>query len=138
MDESSARVWSTLVRSVRWRLLRYVSLFGVLVLICLVILSVLKASTPYEMALETLKTDRRIEAVFGHPIKVGWLVQGNVKTEDSGGGQASLRFSLSGPKDQGRAEVSATRTETVWRLTALTVQATKANQSWDVVAGAPP
>ncbi|HEY7368912.1 MAG TPA: cytochrome c oxidase assembly factor Coa1 family protein [Thermoanaerobaculia bacterium] len=134
MDESSARVWSALVRSVRWKILRYVSLFGVLVLICLVIHEVLKASRPYEMAVETLRTDRRIEAVFGHPIRVGWLVQGSVTTHKAGGGEASLRFSLSGPKDRGSAQVSARRTESIWRLTELTVQATEAKQSWDLVA----
>jgi hypothetical protein len=137
IEESPARKKSKSNLWVGWGVLGIAGLIGAVGLLLLLIEGFFKGSVPYEMAVEKLMTDERVEAVFGHPIDIGWLVTGSLNVEASGGGQASLRLTLSGPKDRGTAHVSATRTETVWRVTGLTVSATRANQLWDVVGPSP-
>jgi hypothetical protein len=90
--------------------------FGVVVL--------MKASTPVTETMERARKDPRVVAALGEPIKTGYFFRGTLNTEDEYG-RADIAFPISGPKDEARVRVVATKVNGGWSFQTMTVDPDK-------------
>ena len=78
-----------------------------------VAMSAIKSSEVYQGALKVVQTHPAAVERLGQPVKDGWLVQGNIKL-DASGGSANFQVPVSGPKSSGTLYVSAVSPEGTW------------------------
>jgi hypothetical protein len=96
---------------------------GVLVVVCstMFVFGVLKSTDVYKTALARAKSDRRVAAALGTPIKDGLVPSG--KTNVAGpSGQADLAIPISGPKGKATIYAIATKSAGRWEFSKLSVQ----------------
>ena len=90
--------------------------------IVFVAMSAIKSSEVYQGALKAARAHPAAVERLGEPIKDGWLVQGNVKS-DGGGGSANFEIPVSGPKGSGTLHVRAVRPDDAWMYERLDLSA---------------
>ncbi len=81
--------------------------------IVFVAMSAMKSSEVYQGALKVVQTHPAAVERLGEPIKDGWLVQGNIKIDGSGG-NANFQIPVSGPKSSGTLYVTAVNPDGAW------------------------
>lgn len=70
------------------------------------------------MAVAQAESNAAVTQSIGSPLKVGWIVSGNVQVVNSDG-HAELSVPVSGPKGSGTLYVEAKKRSGIWRLTFL-------------------
>ena len=81
------------------------------------IMSMMKSSEAYKLAVQQLETDERSIAMIGKPLSTGFPM-GSIEFSGSNG-HASLSFSVEGPNGKGMAYVEATARLGQWALNHL-------------------
>lgn len=96
---------------------------AVLFVVCLVffVFSVMKSSDAYKLAVARAKSDQRVVAALGTPIKEGMFTSG--KTNVNGpSGEADIGIPISGPKGKATIYAVATKSEGQWSFSKLDVK----------------
>jgi len=96
---------------------------AVLFVVCIVffVFSVLKSSDAYKTALARAKSDQRVVAALGTPIRDGLVPSG--KTNVNGpSGEADIGIPISGPKGKATIYAVATKSMGTWNFSKLAVQ----------------
>jgi hypothetical protein len=90
---------------------------------CIVVFvfSVIKTSDAYVIAVQRAKSDQRVAAALGTPIKEGWYVAGSTNVS-GGSGQADLSIPISGPKSKATIYAKATKSAGKWKYSQLQVR----------------
>jgi TonB family protein len=70
------------------------------------VVSAVKNSDVYNLALEKVKEDQAVVAELGQPISDGWLLNGSIETHN-GDSHAKFQFPVSGPKNSATVYVDA-------------------------------
>src|ERR1043165_5492050 len=70
------------------------------------VVSAVKYSDVYNLALEKVKEDQAVVAELGQPIRDGWLLNGSIETHN-GDSHAKFQIPVSGPKNSGTVYVDA-------------------------------
>jgi hypothetical protein len=83
--------------------------------------SVMRSSVAYQTAVQRAEESPEVADKIGHPIKVGWIVSGNINVS-SNSGNADLSIPISGPRGKGRILVSAKKQFGKWTFQTLEVQ----------------
>jgi hypothetical protein len=91
------------------------------VLISTLTTSILARSEPFRLAQIELAADPKLIEHVGHPIELG-IPTGSLNAKAGGTGDAQLKFSVSGPKGEGKAYVSAQKQQGAWQLQRATVE----------------
>jgi hypothetical protein len=99
-------------------------LVGVVVLVCSVIaivVTALKSSDAYKMALARAQTDPQVVRALGSPIEAGWLISGRTNVSGTSG-HADLTVPLSGPKGKGTLYFVASKFAGTWTFSKMMVR----------------
>lgn len=104
---------------------------GVIALIGLGVMSAMKSSDAYKMAVARAKADSRVVAALGKPVREGLFTSGNTNV-NGGSGQADLSIPLSGPKDKGTLSAVATKEAGEWTYSTLTVKVAGSGETIDL------
>jgi hypothetical protein len=96
---------------------------GVLFVVCIVffVFSVLKSSDAYKTAVARAKTDERVIAALGTPIREGMFASGKANVNGPSG-EADLAIPISGPKGKATIYAVATKSEGTWSFSKLSVK----------------
>ncbi len=86
------------------------------------IFSLIKSSTPYEMALAEVQRDPQVIEWLGEPIEASWWATGNLEIHNHDG-RADLDFKVTGPRGSADVHTLAVMSEGKWKLTKLLVTA---------------
>ena len=78
-------------------------------------------SDSYTQALARARTDPRVAARIGGPLKVGWLASGSINTSGPSG-DADISIPISGPKGKGTLYVVAKKSAGLWTFKTLQVE----------------
>ncbi|MGC4117594.1 MAG: cytochrome c oxidase assembly factor Coa1 family protein [Myxococcales bacterium] len=89
--------------------------------IVFLVMSVMRSSEPYQLAMTQARADDKVTEQLGSPLEEGFFTTGQVQTTNDSG-QASLEIPVKGPKGEAVVEVRATRSGGVWRLRHLQVR----------------
>ena len=88
------------------------------------VMKVLKSTEPYQTAVAGATHSPEVQAELGTPITTGFLLQGNVNSNTSGGTTtevANLTIPLKGPKASGSLHYAAEKSGTDWQVSDFTV-----------------
>lgn len=85
------------------------------------------------MSLAEIETNSEVVELIGEPMQTGMFVLGSIQTSGPGG-NASLQYSISGPKGEAKAYVSATKQMGSWVLQEIIVYSEKQKERVQVVA----
>jgi len=89
--------------------------------ILLAVFGALKSSPPYQMALEKVRQDKEVIQRLGEPIEeASMFPTGNINFQNDRG-EATLSFSVAGPKGKAAVDVKARMVAGKWGLTSLDV-----------------
>ncbi|MDB6067142.1 MAG: Fungal protein of unknown function [Pedosphaera sp.] len=96
-------------------------LVGFVILIVVGLMGAIKSSDSYKIPVATATVDSRVISAIGTPIKVGFLVTGNINVQNTANmssstssGRADLAIPISGPKGQGTIYVNAVKAGGTW------------------------
>ena len=78
----------------------------------------MRASTPYQEAMDAVSTNSTAIQALGEPIEAGWLMSGSVETSQNSG-TASFNIPVSGPNGSGTLYVEAYKVGDRWRYEQL-------------------
>jgi hypothetical protein len=96
------------------------------------IMMTLKQSEAYQLSFSEIQRNEEVKASLGEPITSGIFVSGSISTSGPDG-KASLQYSLTGPKSDGKAFVYATKHAGRWTLAQVVVDVPKAQKRIAVV-----
>ncbi len=106
------------------------------------VISSIKSSEPYRMALERVRTDREVIEQLGEPVEeAGWIPTGNFSYQTNNGvtsGRASFDFSVSGPKGSARVHAEAACRNGKWGFRVLEVTPASGGQTISLTADEKP
>lgn len=88
-----------------------------------VVIGAIKHTDVYRGARDRAIHDPRVIAALGSPVEAGFLVSGNVHTENSTGA-ATVKFPISGPKGKASVEADATLDNGRWTYQRIVVHPT--------------
>lgn len=121
-----AQIKGMLNKTARWLPVIVIAFIGgVLVCIALAffgIMSLMKTSGVYQLAVETARANPTVQEILGAPLNEGLIVTGST-SENGSSGSASLQIPLSGDRQSGTLYVQADKENNVWKLTGLTLEA---------------
>jgi hypothetical protein len=100
--------------------LALIALAGFIVFIVTLVLGAIRSSEPYETAVQRARSDARVVAALGAPLKPGLFVSGSIKVEN-GYGYADIDIPISGPKQKATLSVVGTKTRGRWSYEELVV-----------------
>ena len=103
----------------KWAISGLVLVFVVLPLFVVSISGMLKGEA-YELSLSEIESNTEVTQLIGSPIHPGFFVMGNV-TISGPNGEASLQYSISGPKGTAEALVHAYKNRGKWVLQEIIV-----------------
>ncbi len=86
----------------------------------------------YREALARASSDQRITQAIGQPVHAGWVVLGNIQTQN-GRGRGYLRIPISGPNGSGKIEVGASEISGQWELKTLFAVIRGRNGAFDLL-----
>lgn len=98
----------------------FTGLIAFVIFVYLMVVAVMRQSTPVEDALARARADSRVVAALGEPIETGWFFMGNLKT-DNRDGSAEISASISGPKAKATLHVVGTKKDGKWTYQEMTV-----------------
>ncbi|MBS1196545.1 MAG: cytochrome oxidase complex assembly 1 family protein [Proteobacteria bacterium] len=111
-----------------WKWLVPVSLFTLVALLAVVIfvfmffiVSVVKSSDAYALALQTARANPALSAAFGSPIEEGFFTTGNISVNGASG-KADLSVPISGPKASGTLYVKAEKSMGRWSISQMVAE----------------
>lgn len=112
--------------------LTLIVLFGAFVF-CIVVFafSAMKSSDAYATALQRARSDQRVIAALGKPIKDGWYVAGKINVT-GGSGEADLSIPISGPKGKATVYAKGTKFAGKWNYTQLQVRLASTDELIDL------
>jgi hypothetical protein len=84
------------------------------------VMSLMKSSDAYQMAVKQAKADVRVNSILGTPIDESFFVTGNIQLVNDNG-NANLFITLSGPKDKATVNAIASKAGGVWTMHKLDV-----------------
>lgn len=96
------------------------------------VMKVIKSTEPYQTALAGATNSPEVQAELGTPIQPGFMVQGAVNSNISGGTTtetADLTIPLKGPKAAGRVHYAATKSDGKWDVRDFTVTVDGTNKT---------
>ena len=97
------------------------------------VISGMKSSDVYKVAVEKIAKSPKVQASLGEPVTPGFLVHGSISVTTSSG-MAELSFPVSGPNGSGTAYVVAHKLSGEWSLDTLTVDKGNDGEHIDVLA----
>ncbi len=103
-------------------LLALIAAFSVGILF--IVLSSIKHSDAYQLALAKVQASPQVQQALGQPMEAGWFFTGSihVNTDSSGStGNANFSIPISGPKGSGTIYAVATKQNGEWIFSTLTV-----------------
>jgi hypothetical protein len=77
------------------------------------VFGIMKSSEPYKHTVEVVTHDPQALQALGPPVKIGWVVSGNVNTTPDSG-DADLSIPVSGSAHEGKVYVVAKKSVGVW------------------------
>jgi len=86
----------------------------------------------YKKSLEVISSNSEVIELVGSPINPGYFVLGNMRVNGPNG-QASLQYSISGPKGEAEAYVFANKRMSQWNLREVVVYSEELNTNIQVV-----
>lgn len=105
--------------------------FAFVATIAFTVLTAVKSSDAYQIALRRAKADPRVMEAIGTPIHEGWFVAGS--TEVSGGsGKSDLSIPIRGPKGQATIYAVATKFAGDWQYSKLMVKIENTHETIDL------
>jgi hypothetical protein len=96
-----------------------IAVIGVAVLVAFVF-GAIKSTDVYKNARDRAIHDPRVIAALGSPVQAGFWVSGNVHVDTREGGNASIKFPISGPKGKASVEAVATVENDKWVYSKMT------------------
>ena len=88
--------------------------------IVFVVFASIRSATPYNDALTRAKSDPRVIAALGSPVKAGFMITGSMKTENDTG-TANITIPISGPKQSARIAIIGYKQGGRWSYTQMVV-----------------
>jgi hypothetical protein len=108
----TARNWGWLVAAA------FALFLSCIAAILLLVFSLIRNSDAAKLAIATVESNPALAEQVGQPMKIGWLVTGNIEvTPDTG--SAKLSIPVSGPKGRGTLDVEAHKRAGQWHLNLL-------------------
>jgi hypothetical protein len=107
-----ARNWGWLVAAVFALFLSFVAA------ILLLVFSLIRNSDASKLAIKTAESNPILAEQIGQPMKVGWLVTGNIEVSNDTG-SAKLSIPISGPKGHGTLDAESHKRDGQWHLSSL-------------------
>ena len=111
-----------------WKWLVPVSIFtlaallaAVIFVFMLFIVSMVKSSDAYALAMQTARANPALTAAFGNPIEEGFFTTGNISVNDASG-QADLSIPISGSKASGTLYVRAEKSLGRWSISQMVAE----------------
>lgn len=104
----------------RWALVAWAGAAVAVILLVTLTTSMMATSEPYQIAQAELTSDSKIIELLGQPIELG-TPTGKMSSAAGGTGEAQLQFSVSGPKAQGKAYITAIKELGAWRVDRIAV-----------------
>ncbi|MDB6092542.1 MAG: Fungal protein of unknown function [Verrucomicrobia bacterium] len=84
------------------------------------VVSVMKSSEPYQLAIARARSSPAVVAALGEPITEGFLMLGNIHVSGTAG-QAQFEIPLRAPREAGTLYAVANRAAGVWKFETLMV-----------------
>jgi len=75
----------------------------------------IRTSEAATLAISTAQSSTQLQQRLGEPIKVGWIISGNIQVNPASG-SADLAIPVSGPKGSGTVYTEAHKSAGVWHL----------------------
>ena len=94
-----------------------------------------KKFDPYKLAIQTARQNREFLDALGSPVKEGWFFDGQEQFGDPA--TAKMMIPVRGSTRAGNLSVRAIKDHGRWRLTQLTLELTKPDQTIDLLAQKP-
>jgi hypothetical protein len=94
-----------------------------------------KRFDPYKLAIQTARRNREFSEALGNPVKEGWFFDGEEHFGDPA--TTKILIPVRGGTRAGNLSVRAIKDHGSWRLTQLTLELTKPDQSIDLLAQKP-
>jgi hypothetical protein len=85
------------------------------------IMSLIKGSEAYQLAVQTARAHPTAQEVLGAPIQEGWFPTGSI-SEEGANGSADLEINLSGSANSGTLMVRADKENNTWTLVEMQLQ----------------
>jgi len=111
-----------------WKWLVPVSVFTLVALLAAVIfvfalfiISMVKSSDAYGLAMQTARANATLVAAFGSPIEEGFFATGNISVSGTSG-KADISVPISGPKASGTLYFKAKKSTGKWMISQLVVE----------------
>jgi len=103
----------------KWSITGAILVFVFLPLFVISISSTLKGEA-YDLSLKAINSNDEVAQLIGVPIESGFFVMGSIETSGPTG-QASLQYSISGPKGEAEVDVFANKEIGEWKLNEVIV-----------------
>ncbi len=116
----------------KWSIAGAVLVFIVLPFFFISISSMLKGEA-FDLSLKAINSNNEVAQLIGTPIEPGFFVVGNIQISGPTG-QASLQYSISGPKGEAEAYVFANKEIGQWNLNEVIVYKEEQNLKIQVIA----
>ena len=97
------------------------------------VFGVIKESNVYKMSFNAVQNNPEVIEVIGTPIEPSYFVGGNISTSGAGG-EASLQYTITGPKGEGETYVYATKKRGKWTMHELGVYVEANNKTISIIA----
>ena len=101
----------------KWAVILYLAMLGMLVVMFLVLSTSFKNSDVFQLSVGELRANDDAMALLGRPLDTGFPM-GSIETS-GGSGQASIQYSVSGPKGAGTIYAEGRKRQGVWTLTSV-------------------
>jgi Cytochrome oxidase complex assembly protein 1 len=107
--------------------------FATLFVVCIVFFafSLLKSSDAYKIAVSRAKSNQRVVATLGLPIREGWIPTGETHVNGPSG-EADIAIPISGPKGKATIYAVATKSEGTWNFSKLSVKIDRTGETIDL------
>lgn len=115
----------------RWGLLSWAALIALWVGLMFTIMTGLRHSEPFQLAVETLETHEEARQMLGQPLSTG-TPMGQFKTSGPRG-EASFSFSVQGLRGKGTAHVEAVKELGQWKILGLALEEHGTGRRLDIV-----
>jgi len=106
------------------------------VLLFVGVFSAIRSSEPFTKSLEMVQASPEVQAELGTPIKAGFMLQGNINYQNSGG-DADIYYPVSGPNGSATVYVTATRAQGQWTFDDVTVSIDATGERIDLLSTSP-
>ena len=123
------RNWKWFVPTGCLTLLALAALF----IVCIVffVFSIMKSSDAYKIAVARAKSDQRVVAALGTPIREGMFISGKTNVKGPSG-EADMAIPISGPKGKATIYAVATKSEGQWSFSKLDVKIDRTGETIDL------